>query len=79
MSHLLFFDFTREVEKQKMTHRGSVLDALLDSAKSLKGRLGGSDRDKMDQYLTSVREVEKRLQMSKEWLDRPVQPFFRHL
>ena len=61
----------REVQKQKMTHRGSVLDALLDSAKSLQGRLCGSDRDKMDQYLTSVREVEKRLQMSKEWLDRP--------
>ncbi|MBT7867181.1 MAG: DUF1552 domain-containing protein, partial [Opitutales bacterium] len=29
------------------------------------------DRDKLDQYLTSVREVEQRLQMSKEWLDRP--------
>lgn len=61
----------REVEKRKMTHQGSVLDALLDSAKSLQGRLDGSDRDKMDQYLTSVREVEKRLQMSQEWLDRP--------
>jgi hypothetical protein len=30
-----------------------------------------ADRNKLDQYLTSVRDVEKRLQMSKEWIDRP--------
>ena len=41
------------------------------SAKSLQGKLNSPDRDKLDQYLTSVREVEHRLQMSKEWLDRP--------
>ena len=35
------------------------------------GKLNVSDRDKLDQYLTSVRDVEKRLQMSQEWLDRP--------
>ena len=58
-------------QRKRLTHRGSVLDALLGSAKSLQGNLNGADRDKMDQYLTSVREVEKRLQMSKEWLDRP--------
>ncbi|MEC8014124.1 MAG: DUF1552 domain-containing protein [Verrucomicrobiota bacterium] len=61
----------REVERQRMTHRGSVLDALMGSARSLQAGLDHADRDKMDQYLTSVREVERRLQMSKEWLDRP--------
>ena len=60
----------REVERQRMTHRGSVLDALIGSARSLQAGLDHADRDKMDQYLTSVREVERRLQMSKEWLDR---------
>ena len=33
--------------------------------------LNAADRDKLDQYLTSIRDVERRLQMSKEWLDRP--------
>ena len=61
----------RQVEGERLTHRGSVLDALRESAKSLHGDLNPADRDKLDQYLTSVREVERRLQMSKEWLDRP--------
>jgi hypothetical protein len=61
----------RNIERERLTHRSSVLDALMGSAKSLQGNLDGFDRDKLDQYLTSVREVEQRLQMSKEWLDRP--------
>ena len=61
----------RNAERERMTHRSSVLDALLGSAKSLHGDLNLTDRDKLDQYLNSVREVERRLQTSKEWLDRP--------
>jgi hypothetical protein len=60
----------RDLERQRLGHRGSVLDALRESAKSLQGDLNHSDRDKLDQYLTSVRDVERRLQMSKEWLDK---------
>ena len=61
----------REVERQRLGHRGSVLDALRESAKSLHGNLNNADRDKLDQYLTSVRDVERRLQMSEAWLDKP--------
>ncbi len=61
----------REVERTRLKHRGSVLDALRDSANALNRTLNVADRDKLDQYLTSVRDVERRLQMSKEWLDRP--------
>ena len=61
----------REIERQRLGHRGSVLDALRDSAKSLHGDLNSADRDKLDQYLTSVRDVERRLQMSEDWLDKP--------
>tara|TARA_Y100001934_G_scaffold173391_1_gene205607 strand:- start:3709 stop:4950 length:1242 start_codon:yes stop_codon:yes gene_type:complete len=61
----------REVERTRLKHRGSVLDALRDSASALNRTLNAADRDKLDQYLTSVRDVERRLQMSKEWLDRP--------
>ena len=39
----------------------SVLDAALDQATSLRTRLGRADQVKVDEYLTSVREVERRL------------------
>ena len=61
----------REAERTRLKHRGSVLDALRDSASALNRTLNVADRGKLDQYLTSVRDVERRLQMSKEWLDRP--------
>jgi len=61
----------RELERTRLKHRASVLDALRESAGALHRSLNASDRDKLDQYLTSVRDVERRLQMSSEWLDRP--------
>ena len=61
----------RDLERKRLGHRGSVLDALRESAKSLHGDLNNADRDKLDQYLTSVRDVERRLQMSEAWLDKP--------
>jgi hypothetical protein len=41
--------------------RASVLDAVLDDAKSLNRKLGGPDRQKLDQYLTGVRELEQQI------------------
>ena len=61
----------RNAERRTLSNRGSVLDALLESAKTLHGQLNAADRGKLDQYLTSVRDVEHRLQMSREWLDKP--------
>jgi hypothetical protein len=57
-------------ERTRLTHRASVLDALRESAGDLNGQLNAADRQKLDQYLTSVREVEKQLQMSQAWLDK---------
>ena len=61
----------RAAERTRLKHRGSVLDALRESAGALNRTLNAAARNKLDQYLTSVRDVERRLQMSKEWLDRP--------
>ena len=62
---------TRKQERQRLSEQASVLDALRESAKSLHRDLNSTDRDKLDQYLTSVRDVERRLQMSEAWLDKP--------
>ncbi len=42
--------------------RASVLDGVLEDARDLNRKLGGHDLRKMDQYLTGVRELEKRIQ-----------------
>ena len=46
---------------RRRIYRKSVLDAVLGDAKRLHARLGMTDRFKLDEYMNSVREVEKRL------------------
>ncbi|NIP94755.1 MAG: DUF1552 domain-containing protein, partial [Akkermansiaceae bacterium] len=48
-----------------------MLDLVLDDARSLSNKLGEEDRGRLDQYLTSVREVEIRTQRAEAWLETP--------
>lgn len=48
-------------EAQQKTRR-SVLDAVLEDARDLQKQLGGNDLRKLDEYLESVRDVEKRIE-----------------
>jgi hypothetical protein len=43
-------------------YRRSILDYVRDDARRVQGRVSGADRRKLDQYLTGVREVERRIQ-----------------
>src|SRR5205085_12260340 len=49
----------------------SILDDVRDQAKSLRSDLGSDDRDKLDEYLTSVRELEQRLARNEVWCKTP--------
>jgi hypothetical protein len=49
----------------------SILDAVAGQASELKRHVGAHDRDRLDQYFTSVRELEQRMQMSREWEHKP--------
>ena len=60
-----------EAQRKGLTRTGSHLDLLLDEAKSLHRKLGKTDQDKLDQYLTSVREIEQDVERSARWLDMP--------
>ena len=62
-----------EVARQlhRLEERGSVLDTLLQDADRLNRRLGTNDRQRMDQYFSSVRDVEHRLQAAREWEMKP--------
>lgn len=58
-------------ERKELASSGSVLDEVLSDAKSLDLKLGKHDKEKMDEYLTSVREVEKMTQRAVKWQDTP--------
>lgn len=60
-----------EKEREALRRRGSVLDAVLDEARSLEGKLGNEDKGRLDQYLTAVREVEIRTERADGWLGVP--------
>ena len=57
--------------ERRMDLGRSILDAVGGQAGDLKRTVGALDRDRLDQYFTSVRELEKRMQMSKEWERKP--------
>jgi hypothetical protein len=46
---------------RRQAENGSVLDAVLEDAGALQRQLGAHDREKLDEYLTSVREIEQRV------------------
>ncbi len=60
-----------EAEVERYQTGRSILDTVLGEAKKLGNSLGQRDRDKLDEYLTSVRELEHRLQQSEGWATRP--------
>ena len=44
----------------------SILDAVNADIKRMRGKLGGTDRGKIDQYLEAVRDVERRMQLAEK-------------
>jgi hypothetical protein len=61
----------RAQQGDEFRQRGSVLDAILSDAKQLQGKLGQSDRQQLDQYFNSIREVEQTLKREIDWADKP--------
>jgi BMFP domain-containing protein YqiC len=60
-----------DAQVKKLTLGQSILDAVAGQAKDLQRSVGSRDRDRLDQYFTSVRELEKRMQMSQDWERKP--------
>ena len=57
--------------RRRLNRRGSILDAVLGDAKRVNQKLGANDRNKLDEYLTAVRQVEIRTERADAWLDVP--------
>jgi hypothetical protein len=51
--------------------QASILDSVLEEANRLSKRVNREDRAKLDEFLTSVRDVEKRLELRQKWTHQP--------
>ncbi|MDA1014411.1 MAG: DUF1552 domain-containing protein [Planctomycetota bacterium] len=61
----------RAATLRRYAEKKSILDSVLADATGLNRRLGGKDRQKLDQFLTSVRETERRVGRLESWIDVP--------
>ncbi len=51
-----------EARKRQAVYRRSILDFVNDSTRSLETKLGPSDRRKLDEYLSAIREIERQIE-----------------
>ena len=65
-----------DVRAKRIADRKSILDSAQEQANAIIRSVGGSDRRKMDEYLTSVREIETRIQDAEKSSVVEVQPGF---
>ena len=76
--HVLFDQLFRQdtadslnAREAEFVRRASLLDSLGEEARRLNGALGVDDRRKLDEYLTGIRDLERRMQEDKDWLRKP--------
>ncbi len=67
--------FSSDSDKARMKYLldsgGSVLDLVMDEARSLERRVTSRDREKLGEYFSSVRDVEQQIQKQRQWLEKP--------
>jgi hypothetical protein len=56
-----------ENQAKRNEYRKSILDFVLEDARQLKSNLGSTDRRKLDEYLTAVRDLEMRIERSEKF------------
>lgn len=70
----LFLDGTpAEISNQmrKLKEGRSIMDTVMAEAKRFENRVGAADKEKLDEYYTSVREMEERMLKSEAWVQKP--------
>jgi hypothetical protein len=61
----------RQENLDRLREGRSVMDVVGAEAKAMQRRVGSGDRDKLDAFFTSVRELEEKLAADQAWADRP--------
>ena len=58
-------------EHRLLQSKASMLDRILADAKSMRLRLGDQDKQKLDEYLSSVRQIEQGVERAQKWMEIP--------
>ena len=58
-------------QMQRIADGQSILDDIREQANSLQAGLGRADRDKLDEYLTSIRDLELQMANDQSWAGKP--------
>ena len=71
--HRMFSDESTPLAERKaqLRQKRSVLDTVLDDARSVGRGLSKNDNDKLSEYLESIRDIETRLSKEEQWLGVP--------
>lgn len=65
-------DNASQSDRRRLQNSASILDLVRDQSRSLRGKLGTPDQRKLDEFETSVRDVEQRVERSRRWLSVPL-------
>ncbi len=60
-----------QAQARRLRDGQSILDMVRDQAKRIQPALGSRDREKVDEYFTSVRELEQRMVVAEQWSKKP--------
>ena len=60
-----------KLARQQLANSANMLDRVLDHSKDINRKLGKEDQRKLEEYLDSVRAVERRADRAQAWLDVP--------
>ncbi|MBB3206031.1 hypothetical protein FHS27_001839 [Rhodopirellula rubra] len=80
----LFLNLSEQEKRHQLTtiqRNGSILDAVREQFAGVKAKAGVADRERLDQFGTSIRELENRLKTREEWVgrDKPEFDISHHL
>lgn len=64
-------DIDSITENRLLHSKAKMLDRVLADAKSMRLKLGHQDQQKLDEYLSSVRQIEQGVERSQKWLEGP--------
>ncbi len=67
------FEQDPTLRARQRKYKQSVLDSVLEDVRRLEGTLGASDKRKIDEYLYSLRDIEKRIQLAEQGNDGQAQ------
>ena len=70
----MFFEDTAEKkisQAERFKRQNSILDVVMDQAKSLNRELGKQDQHKLEEYFDSVRTLEGKIKQQEPWVNRP--------